>query len=843
MKSITTTLKNIAILAMGTLVAFMFATSTVSAATLSKVSVSSSPTPSTGAVASVQWADGNLGGGATAGNGGECPILMIGNYTVHQQNSQQNGSGGIYSGGIGTEPCWSSSISPVQPGETYNLEVKFKNVGTTPAYNTNVRVTPSPLGSSSPITSRTYTATISSNGVSENDTVSVNLASAQTVSIFGAYVYGAPYGGQNSYYSVSAATVSGSGVNVGTVQPGEYGYVIIALTVGNAVPVTPAVSTDSATNITQTSATLNGDLDSGSNFSSVWFRYGTGSVSCSSGTYASVSGSNFSAPQPFSVGVSGLSASTTYNFIACGQNNGQTYNGTVRSFTTPASQQTLTVATDPATSINTTSATLPGRIVSGNNYAHAWIMYAPASSSVSCTTGNHLPAGTNLNAGQSFSAQATGLTSGTTYNFIACGGNNGQTISGSVRSFTTTPVSQTRIDVQTNQPSTVATSTVTMQGSCITGPLQNVWFDMRVSGNVSSTATTTPATSCGSFARAITPPATTFEYRACGNNQAQQACGAWVSVTLPNVNPGARPAIDTLSPTSVSENDATLRGQTSGATFSSVWFTYSSSDTTPECQNGGDTTVSVSGSNFPSGTLFSENESGLNDNTTYYVRACGIENGNLVSGGVEDFRTDNEDNGGGNNNDDNDLEVSTLSVTNTDADGATFRGQIDNEDNYDNAWFAYSSSDTTPECSGNDETVSASGNDFDEGDIFTKSVSNLNDNTKYYVRACAEKNGDDAEGTVKNFTTDNGYTPTPTPSYPTVQTLPVSSLTNSSVVLNGAYATRSCSSLETYFVFGRSTDSMIYKTNVTTHGKNTAGAIVGSGTNLAPGMRYSTALV
>lgn len=108
----------------------------------------------------------------------------------------------------------------------------------------------------------------------------------------------------------------------------------------------------------------------------------------------------------------------------------------------------------------------------------------------------------------------------------------------------------------------------------------------------------------------------------------------------------------------------------------------------------------------------------------------------------------NNGNNGGNNNDGDD-QVSTFSATSIEEDSAKLQGEVTNGSNVD-VWFVLDNDDSTPSCSDDDLEVSVSG-DFDDGDEFSKTVSNLDSDETYYFRACS----DDSSGSVRSFTTDD----------------------------------------------------------------------------------------
>jgi hypothetical protein len=117
----------------------------------------------------------------------------------------------------------------------------------------------------------------------------------------------------------------------------------------NDAIVAPQVSTDAATDITQTSATLNGTLDDLGDFTAanVFFRY---RVSGSSDPYTETVPQSVGATGPFSAGISGLTPGTEYEFEAivqwAGRDGTQHATGATNTFDTP------TAPTAPAPVVN-----------------------------------------------------------------------------------------------------------------------------------------------------------------------------------------------------------------------------------------------------------------------------------------------------------------------------------------------------------------------------------------------------------------------------------------------------------------------------------------------------------
>ncbi len=94
----------------------------------------------------------------------------------------------------------------------------------------------------------------------------------------------------------------------------------------------PVVTTNPATNVTSSSATLNGSLDPHGLTTTVHFQYGTTTSYGHTTANQSKTGNTY---QNVAANVSGLTASTTYHFRIVATNSAGTRYGTDRTFTTP----------------------------------------------------------------------------------------------------------------------------------------------------------------------------------------------------------------------------------------------------------------------------------------------------------------------------------------------------------------------------------------------------------------------------------------------------------------------------------------------------------------------------
>ncbi|MFA5095500.1 MAG: thrombospondin type-1 domain-containing protein [Candidatus Paceibacterota bacterium] len=200
---------------------------------------------------------------------------------------------------------------------------------------------------------------------------------------------------------------------------------------------TPSVSTNSATNIGNNYATLNGYVSSNGNTSvSAWFEWGT-----NSNYYSQTSQINYGSNSSTSYNyyLSGLAQNTTYYYRAVAQgSNGQTVYGNQMIFTTTGNyyytNQQPFVTTYSATGLNNNSAILNGYVDPNGSYTTRWFEWGTSYSYLNTTT-SRINQGTYAG---NFSETLYNLSQNTTYYYRAAArGSNGQTVYGNTLTFTT----------------------------------------------------------------------------------------------------------------------------------------------------------------------------------------------------------------------------------------------------------------------------------------------------------------------------------------------------------------------------------------------------------------------
>ncbi len=193
----------------------------------------------------------------------------------------------------------------------------------------------------------------------------------------------------------------------------------------------PSITTNSAINVDENSATLRGYFDGNGSNTDTWFEYGT----TSSMTQSTSQQSQGSGSGNFSRSISGLQSCRTYYFRAVGENSYGTDYGSTLTFQTDCVQQNsnLSVGTIGASSIGHTAARMNGVVYGNNGAALTWFEWGPTTSLGFTTTSQYVYSST-----QSFSTPVFTLSPSTTYYFRAVAQNNDSgTVYGSIVPFTT----------------------------------------------------------------------------------------------------------------------------------------------------------------------------------------------------------------------------------------------------------------------------------------------------------------------------------------------------------------------------------------------------------------------
>ncbi|MBP6925506.1 MAG: hypothetical protein KBC22_00400 [Candidatus Pacebacteria bacterium] len=371
-------------------------------------------------------------------------------------------------------------------------------------------------------------------------------------------------------------------------------------------------------------------------------------------------------------------------------------------------------------------------------------------------------------------------------------------------------------NVQTNNANSIGQNSATLNGEVTSGTNVDTWFALSTSSNPSCSSISQQQAVSGLFdagddflfnATGLQNN-TTYYFRACSTNDSGNVLGFTTNGQIQNNTI----QIDTWTAQNEDEDSALLRGYVTEEEDGnvSVWFEWD--DSSSVVSNGNGSTLSVPGT-YNQNNSFDRVLSGLQENETYYFRACGQDqNGNQDCGSVESFSTDGNSNG-------QDPDVQTDSATGVDEESATLNGEYDMNDFDDGDVFFVWSDDQDDLDDVEDEDNINDVEDFAEVEIFDNNVDdaddadveidNLDEDTTYYFRLCVlyeNADGDDEItcGSTRNFTTNDGFDDgedvnRPIPGVCVVSNVGVTSATLSSLVNGNGGSTNS------YFQYGPTT--------------------------------------
>jgi phosphodiesterase/alkaline phosphatase D-like protein len=650
----------------------------------------------------------------------------------------------------------------------------------------------------------------------------------------------------------------------GALQPGTtyyycaiasntYGVSVGAVQTFTTSPMLPSVTTSSATDLTSTTATINGAATAGGAATTGWFRYtATNPGSCSDtfgtrvpATGGSDLGSAGTTSVAFSQGLTGLSPNTLYYYCAIASNSVGIAYGALLTFRAPATPTVTTLAATPVTAM---TATLNGSANPNGNATTAWFRYNTASpGACNDSFGIRVPAsaGTSLGSGLSavsFAQALSALAPGTTYYFCAIAQNSQGTSVGQLLSFTT-PVSDQAPGVMTIAASAVTGTTATLNGSANpTGAATTGWFRYATTSPGScndSFGTRVPGsggTSLGSgnspiaYSEPLTglAPGTTYFFCAIAQNNAGTSVGSVLSFSTP-----VAPTAATLAASAVGAATATLNASSNpNGAETTGWFRYDT--TTPgACDDSFGTRVpATGGAALGSGTAavtFSQTVTGLQPNTTYYYCAIAQNGAGTAFGAVMSFVTPLAPT------------VTTLDASSVASTSAMINASANPNGGATNGWFRYATtSPGTCDDSFGTRAPASGGSALGSGSAavqYTQALSGLAPSTTYYYCAIAGNAVGTAVGAVMSFTTTSA---------PTVATAAASAVTSMGATLNGASNPR-MSAATGYFRYA-ATDPGTCNDSFGTRAPAAGGTALGAGgaevafseivTGLVPGTTY-----
>lgn len=394
------------------------------------------------------------------------------------------------------------------------------------------------------------------------------------------------------------------------------------------------------------------------------------------------------------------------------------------------------LTTDPVSNPTQTSVTFNGTILDAGNppYTERGFVYSTSAQPTTANNTGRITAAVNNQT--SFSASVAGLTSNQSYYVRAYAINTIGTAYGNDVHFTTGSL---QTEVSTSAATNVSANSATLNGTIVvegTPAYTEKGFCYNTTGNptISSTKVVVTGSGSGAYSKDISNLQynTTYYVRAYAIQNGQPVYGNVVTFSTSWTDT----QVQTSAATSVSATSATFNGiiiAEGSPAYTERGFCYSSSTSTPTIAS---TKITVSGSGDGN---YSRNVTGLDYETTYYVRAYAIQDGHPVYGNVVSFSTIWVD-----------AIVQTNAATNITTTSARLNGSVTNAGTpaYTEKGFCYSSTTTQPTISNSRVSLLANG-----AGNFNGNATGLSGGTTYYVRAYVIQGGNPIYGNTVSFST------------------------------------------------------------------------------------------
>ncbi|CAM3774750.1 DUF1566 domain-containing protein [Flavobacterium gelidilacus] len=498
-----------------------------------------------------------------------------------------------------------------------------------------------------------------------------------------------------------------------------------------------AVKTDDFFDVTQTTVSVSGNVltDNGSNLTARGICYGIDYNPTILGQKKIYSNSTLG---NYTCMIDNLSPSTTYFARAYATNSDGTAYGKSISFTTLQATIPIISLTTEANLITATTVKTGGIITNSGASAVTSRGVCYSNTITSPTIAN-----TKTNDGTgigTFVSSLTGLTPNTTYYIRAYATNAIGTAYGDIKSFTTT--SATIATGLTTTAISIITQTSANSGGNIAGDggatitSRGVCWSNTTSSPTTSNSKTTDGNGIGTFSSNMTSllPGTTYYVRAYATNSAGTAYGS--TKTFTTLYPTIPTGMTTNSVSNIMQTTATSGGNSTGdggASITSRGVCWSNTTSSPSINN----SKTIDGSGIGS---FTSNLTSLLPGTTYYVRAYATNSAGTAYGTAKIFTTSSATIPTG---------ITTFNSSSISQNTATNGGSIatDGGSSITSRGVCWSTTTTSPTIA-NSKTINGSGTGS-----FSSSLTGLNPNTTYYVRAYATNNIGTAYGNSTSFTT------------------------------------------------------------------------------------------
>ena len=391
----------------------------------------------------------------------------------------------------------------------------------------------------------------------------------------------------------------------------------------------PVASTNPATLVDKSTATLNALVNPNSLATDARFEYG---LTTSYGTQTTLQTNIGSGNSSVSVtqNLTGLQPNTMYHYRVIATNTGGSVQSNDMSFTTLPDPPVA--VTTGANSMTNTSATLAGTVNPNTRATTVFFEFGTDTLYGNTTAPQNISAGSsNVNV----IAPVSGLTRGTAYHFRLVAQNAAGTAYGDDMVFTTTSISPPSLSLAT--PDSLTTTSVTLKGNVNpNGAITTAWFEYGL------TTGYTGITSVTGFGAVTSPqpvslpvaslsPATTYHYRLVAQNSAGTTQGpdaTFATLPLP-------PVVETRAATALSTTSAQLNGKVNAQNGSAV-VTFEWGTDGVNFPNSLTATPSpVTGSAL---TDVSVDLANLAQFTTYHYRVKAVSSGGTTTGSILTFQ-------------------------------------------------------------------------------------------------------------------------------------------------------------------------------------------------------------
>jgi uncharacterized protein (TIGR02145 family) len=663
----------------------------------------------------------------------------------------------------------STNLSSLQQNTTYHYRVKAVNIAGT-AYGSDQTFTTTTVVIAATATT-TAATNVTTSAASLNGIVNANGVSTTVTFEYGLTTsYGTSLNATPN--TVTGSTNTNVTASLSSLQQNTtYHYRVKAVNSGGTSygidqtfitgTILPTAATNSATNITATSATLNGIVNANGVSTTVTFEYGTttGYGTSVNATPNTVTGSSNTI---VSTSLSSLQQNTTYHYRIKAVNTAGTAYGGDQTFTTTTGVIAATATTTSATNVTSSGATLNG-IVNANG----------VSTTVTFEYGLTTSYGTSVNAtpntvtGSSNTIVITSLSSlqqNTTYHYRVKAVSSGGTSYGTDQTFTTYPTAILPT-VTTNSASSVLPTSAKINGWVnANGFPTTTWFEWGTNSSLASYTVASYQSIGGNSDVPISAdlinlsPETVYYFRIVAQNDGGTSRGAILSfITGSSI---ITPTATTNPATSITANSVKLNGTANPNGISTtVWFEWSKSSTLSNLSGTSGLLIGAGNGDIP----VSIDLSGLTYNTTYYYRLAAQNNNGTSRGTIQTFTTNTIP-----------PSVTTNSANLIASTSARLNGIVNPNGLPTLIWYEWGSgSDLLSYSVTPTQSIEA-------GDVYlsvSADLSNLTQNHTYYYRIAGQNDAGTQRGIILAFSTNANA--------PLATTNIASNVSSSGVVLNG----------------------------------------------------------